>query len=836
MRRSLPEARFRDVCLAPRGLSSLEAQARRGRYGSNDILDVAEHPWRAIARDTVRDPMLWFLAGVSALYALVGQRTESLTLLVAIVPLVVIDFILHRRTQASTAGLEGRLAARAITMRDGAPVEIPAVDLVPGDLVIVRAGTPFPADGVVVGGEDLQADESALTGEAFPVRKQPPDPAAVADGAGGDVTVCDESWGFAGTRLLTGEATVRVAFTGAETIYGDIVRSATGVARARTPLQTAIGRLVSVLMVAAVIVCVIVALVRLRQGFGWLDALVSAVTLAAAALPEEFPVVFTVFLGVGVYRLARRQALVRRAVSVENIGRVTCICSDKTGTITEGRLSLTEAIAGTGSRRELLRFAALASRPETGDPIDAAVAEAAQAANAAPDGHRVLATFPFTEHRKRETAVVWDGDGRRLAATKGAPEVVLALTELTPAERKAWEGRVATLAAGSSKVLACAWRPIEAPEAAGAPAEPQAGYRLAGILTFDDPVRTGVVTAVSACREAGIRTVMVTGDHPLAARAVARAIGLGGGTPTVITGDELEAAGIFEDRTLADVDVIARATPSQKLRLVRALQEAGEVVAVTGDGVNDVPALQAADVGVAMGDRATRSAREVAAIVLLDDNFRTIVRAIAEGRLLFENLRASFQYLLTIHIPLVLAAALIPLAGYPLLFLPAHIVWLELIIHPTSLLVFQGRSRDDTIPRSRPRRSTRVFSTREWVAIACTGSLLTALVVSAYVRSVDATGEIEHGRTVALAVLTLASALISATLGRLRTISGAVVAAATVVGSAALIQSTQTAAVLGLTPLHVDDWAIAAAGALGAAAILPIIEGLRRRSGPRDLP
>jgi Ca2+-transporting ATPase len=879
MRRALPAARLPDVLAPPGGLSDEEARGRRARYGPNAILEAPAHPWRRIARDTVRDPMLWFLAGVSALYAAVGQHTESLTLLAAIVPLVVMDFVLHRRTQASTEGLQGRLAARATTIRGGVAVEIPAIDLVPGDLVVVRAGAPFPADGLVVAGEELQVDESALTGEAFPAAKRALDTAVLAAAAEpieisrSDPAVPErserwglsrgvpavperserrEAWGaisgppmsleevfvdgafwvFAGTRLLTNEARVRIAFTGADTLYGEIVRSAAGGPRARTPLQRAINRLVAILVVAAAVVCVILAGARLRQGFGWLDALVSAVTLASAALPEEFPVVFTVFLGVGVYRLARRQALVRRAVCVENIGRVTCICSDKTGTITEGRLRLTDALTDDSiSTQELLRLAALVARPEAGDPVDAAVAAAAQAAGVGRDEHRVLKTFPFTESRRRETAVARESDGSLIAATKGAAEVVLALATLTPAEREAWDARVAALAQAGGKVLACAWRRLEATDAPGA--EPARGYRLAGLLAFADPVREGVVEATRACRDAGIHTIMVTGDHPLTARAVARAIGLGGEAPSVISGDELDAALGSGGRAQQHIDVIARATPAQKLRLVRRLQEMGEVVAVTGDGVNDVPALQAADVGIAMGERATRSAREAAAIVLLDDNFRTIVRAIGEGRQLFENLRRSFQYLLMIHIPLVIAAALIPLAGYPLLFLPLHIVWLELIIHPTALLVFQTRPGGGTIPRGRPRRDTRLFSRADWAVIAGVGALLTVLVVAAYVRSVEESGDVEHGRAGALAVLTLASALVTLALSQLRTMAGAVVALVTIVVSAALIQTPPSARLLGLAPLHVDEWALAALGALLVASVPLAADALRRRGRPR---
>ena len=599
--------------------------------------------------------------------------------------------------------------------------------------------------------------------------------------------------------------------------------------RARTPLQAAIDRLVRVLVVIAAVVCGVVAVVRLYQGFGWLDAVVSAVTLATAALPEEFPLVFTVFLGVGAFRLARRHALVQRAVSVENIGRVTCICSDKTGTITEGQLTVTELIADPSlSRTDLLRLARLASRPDVGDPLDVAVAAAAHAADVTPDG-RVLATFPFTESRKRETAIVSERDGRVLAVTKGAPEVVLALSAMSPADRQTWEARVAALADGGAKVLACAWRSLEAETKDSPTTEPETDYRLAGILAFGDPVREGVVAAVAACRVAGIHTIMVTGDHPRSALAVARTIGLGGDAPVVITGDELEAVALRGDRTLGALDVVARATPAQRLRLVQALQRSGEVVAVTGDGVNDVPALQAADVGIAMGERATQSAREVASIVLLDDNFGTIVRAVGEGRQLFQNLRRSFQYLLMIHAPLVLAAAVIPLAGYPLLFLPAHLVWLELIMHPTALLAFQAPARSERMAPRSAGRDTRMLSPADWVVVTGVGLLLTALVVSAYMRNLGDGGGVEHGRSAALAVLTLASALISGALGRLGTATGVILSAGTIVVSAVLIQARPIGSFLGLQPLDADDWAVAALGALGVAAIPLIAEALRSR-------
>ena len=827
LRRALPAERLPESWLAPHGLARAEADERRRRFGANHIVEAPGGALRALAADTAKDPMLWFLALTSALYAAVGQRAEALTLLAALVPLVGMDAFLHRRTQASVEGLQSRLAVSARVVRDGVRQEIPVAEVVVGDLVLVATGEVFPADGVVLAGTGLQADESALTGEAYPVPKAP---LTAPPRDGPEPAVEHEHWGLAGTRLLTGGATLRVAYTGGETVYGEIVRSAARGAHALTPLQGAIRNLVTVLVAAASVVCLIMAFARLRQGYGWLDALVSAVTLASAALPEEFPVVFTFFLGVGVYRLARRQALVRRAVSVENIGRVSCICSDKTGTITEGRLTLAHLLPAPGVPEGRLRaLAAIASRPESGDPLDAAILRETPREGARGLPVELVATFPFTEGRRRESAIVRDPDDTLIAVTKGAAEVVLAMCELGADDRARWERDAAELSAGGHKVIACAWRGLDARAWSGG--ELAHGLRLAGLLAFEDPVREGVAQAVGLCRAAGIHTIMVTGDHPLTARAVAREIGLGGEAPVVIAGDEIEARIVRgEGATFRRVDVIARATPAQKLALVRALQEAGDVVAVTGDGVNDVPALQAADVGIAMGERGTRSAREVAAIVLLDDNFRTIVRAVGAGRELFENLKASFQYLLMIHIPLVITAAFIPLAGYPLLYLPTHIVWLELVIHPTALLVFQDLARGAGLGPAAPLGGARFFSRREWTAIGVVGALITVAVTTGYVASLGEQGQVEHGRAMALVVLTLASAALTAALSRLGTWTARAVAAGTAALSVVLVQTPALANLLHLAPLHVGDWAAAGGVAAVVAALVLALDGGARRA------
>jgi len=797
MKRALPLDRIDQLTSAADGLTTTHANAQRTRYGLNTITETTHTGWRYLLRETAADPMLWFLLLASLLFAWVGERTEALVLLVALIPFFGMDAYLHRRTQASIAGLSSQLASQAVVLRDGQAQTLAATELVPGDVVIVETGTAFPADGIILHATNAQVDEATLTGEAHPVRKFPlaPWPPGRAD-----VSVDGAHWGFAGTRLLTGSARVLIVFTGAETLYGEIVRLAVLGARERTPLQRAVASLVTTLIVAAVVICVMLAWVRYRQGHGLVDALLSALTLAVAAIPEEFPVVLTFFLGAGIYRLAKRQALVRRAVVVENIGRVTAICSDKTGTLTEGRLRLTHRFpAPDTDEPRLLALAAAASRRASGDPMDLAILEASPD----PSAITLVASFPFTEARRRETNVIRAAP-TSVAATKGAPEVILSLCDLTPAQLELSRARILELADSGHKVIGCAWRELADAEWAGG--EPDRGFRFAGLLAFEDPVRAGVAEAIQSCAVAGIKVIMITGDHPATARAVAKEIGLGGTAPRVIDGDEFEqrlnrAGGDF----LQEVDVVARALPTQKLALVRALQARGAIVAVTGDGVNDVPALQAADIGIAMGERGTRSAHEVASIVLLDDNFRSIVRAIAEGRQLFTNLRLSFQYLLMIHIPLVVTAALIPLAGYPILYLPVHIVWLEMIIHPTALLVFQNLPESTVLGAHPTPQRLRFFNVAQWLSIIAVGGVVTLVVLASYDRSLGAGYDVEHARAMALVALTVASAGIAAVLSRLRGAAARIIVAATVAASVIFVQVPVLSAALHLRPLHIQS-------------------------------
>lgn len=822
MQRPVPPERLRLIGNRE-GLTSAQADSLRQQYGDNNLLGARIAGWQQLLRDTLTDPMLWFLLVTALLFLLTGDRAEAMLLALAVVPIIGMDAFLHHRTSASTSGLSSRLAATATVQRDGTLQEIAVQALVPGDLVLISENEHFPADCVIVRGEQLQVDESALTGEAMPVRKAPT-PACLDSKASAALSLDEDHWGLAGTRLLTGEAWACIVFAGAETFYGQIAHAARVGRHTRTPLQLAMMRLVRALVVISMLVCVALALTRLWQGHGLMDALLSALTLAVAALPEEFPVVFTFFLGVGVYRLAQRQSLVRRAVVVENIGRVTCICTDKTGTLTEGILTLAHLVPAPGVDDDTLRqCAASASRDTSGDPLDLAL----RAQSNGIDG-LIEATFPFTEDRCREVAVLCLPDGMRLAVAKGAPETILRMCVPGDTQQAHWQQHVEALAQGGHKVIACAQRLLG--ETPWQDAEPDDGYQFLGLLAFEDPLRDGVAEAVSQARQAGIRVVMITGDHPATAAAIATEAGIGTLPPGVVEGAVL-ATRMTQQGThcLDGIDVVARAAPSLKLEIVRQLQAQGHIVAVTGDGVNDVPALQGADIGIAMGERGTRTAREVADIVLMDDNFRTIIHAVREGQQLFDNLKASFAYLLLVHIPLVTSAALVPFAGFPLLFLPAHIVWLELIIHPTALLVFQNMPTS-TVKMTRHKQA-KFFDRFQSITIVLTGLLVTAAVTGGYVVAMSPAGDAGHARAMALVILIVASMVVTGILSRWRSHASRVLGAITLVSTVLLVQVPVVASHLHLTPLHATDWLLAAFSGIVSASPCAL---LRRRQKDKD--
>ncbi len=784
------------------GLTMEEVDSQQSRYGANDIVEVAGHPWFELFIDTAKDPMIWFLVIIGTVFLITGETGDAITLFVAVLPLLLMDAFLHWRTQASTATLKGQLNSVIRVIRNSKEVEIDSRELVPGDVVVLKPGLLLPADGVFETAEDIQVDESVLTGESLPIAKKAISAHPFTFVSEHEAKIPPYTLGYAGTRVLTGQGFLRVLFTGSQTSYGEIVQSVARMPHERTPLQKSISQLVQILIFVAVAFCFLLAGIRIYQGHGWLDALLSAATLAVAAIPEEFPVVFTFFLGVGIYRLAKKRVLVRKAVSVENIGRITQICTDKTGTITAGSLKLAHLDVRANTTEETVLRAALVASSSESDPVDIAIRELAVQRHFSNPIR--LQTMPFTEDRKRETGITSISNESVLICIKGAPELILTLCQLSSDERDVWRKRISTWAKEGHKVIGCAQ--VEAPSAPSYQ-EPESAFKFLGLLAFEDPARPEVAEAMAFCHKNGIRVLMITGDHPETAAAIARDAGLAD-SPNVVSAEEHTEK--FEDGWLTNnpdflknINVVARCTPLQKLRIVTALKRAGEIVAVTGDGVNDVPALKAADIGIAMGERGTRSAKEVSSIILGDDNFRTIVNAIREGRQLFRNLQMSFEYLLLIHIPLVLAAAFIPLAGYPLVFLPLHIVWLELVIHPTALLSFQAQAKTDQLYKG----NKNVFFSSVEAALVLIGGIVIAIGLGwSFLSAVGDEIEPAHARAKVMALLTFWSAGVGVYLTRFQSLIANFLASATILSSVLLIQNSTSLSFLKMSPLHARDW------------------------------
>jgi Ca2+-transporting ATPase len=723
-------------------LSSIEAASRLGRDGPNVIVPEARASrWKRLL-GPLSDPMVALLLVAAPTYLLIGETTDAIVALVALGPIAAVGWLMESRAERTLEQLRRLAALTAVVTRDGQELSVPVDEVVVGDLILVREGDVVPADAMVTSSSQVMVDESSLTGESLPVDKH--------SGQADEQALA--LW--AGTTVLTGSAEAVVVATGSATRYGQIGGLLANARTTRTPLQVALGKLVAALTVVALVFCAAVIVAELAHGDGWGEAVIAGVSLAIAAIPEEFSMVYTLYLAMGAWRLAQHRALVRRLPSVETLGSTTVICTDKTGTLTEGRLAVTaiwtptEGPIGDGERlsesgEALLEAAVRACEPSPFDPLDLAIV--AFAAEHGVDVERVhgdefAADWPFDSTDRYLTHTWVAGDGRnRLVAAKGAIEGILVHSHAEAVARSGAERANAAFSDQGMRVIA-----VAAGEAAADAAtrhDDEAALRFAGLVAFSDPLREGVAVALRECREAGIRVVMITGDHPATAHAVASGLGLPhehSGVDLIATGADLDAADDARlDELVAETNVFARTRPEQKHRLVEALRRRGEVVAMTGDGINDAPALREADIGVAMGARGTAVARESASIVLLDDNFATIVAAVRDGRRIFDNLTRAFAYLIAFHPALLLSALIIPLLGRPLLLLPIHLVVLELLLHPIVSLVFQADPASDDAMRRPPRPVGDALRLRTLAPAYAVGLLLAAVVIAVYLVALD---------------------------------------------------------------------------------------------------
>ncbi|HQT61495.1 MULTISPECIES: HAD-IC family P-type ATPase [unclassified Acidiphilium] len=757
---------------AARGLDDAEAAARLRRHGPNAIEAAKPQSRLALLLAQFTDVMVLLLIGAAALSALIGALEDTAVILAIVILDAVVGFIQAARAQDAVAGLRRLAAPVATVRRQGRTITLPAASLVPGDLVLLEAGNTVPADLRLLEAPGLHTGEAALTGESAPVLKQ------VAPIAAGTTLPERSCMAYKGTSVLGGRATGIVTATGMGTELGRIATLIGGAAPGPTPLQRQLARFGRQIAAAALAVCVLILATGLLRGEAPLPMLLTALSLAVAAIPEALPAIVTVLLAGGAARMARAQALIRRLPAVETLGAVTTICADKTGTLTLNRMRMTRAWRppGDADATALLRALVLcndatadAAGTKQGDPTETAFLDAASAAGLDPAAERArharCAELPFTAARRRMTTLHRDEDGALVSYTKGAPEAVIPLcTEMTgpagavPADPASLMRAAAAMAADGMRVLAVARRRHKPGTAvAMAASEMEGGLECLGLAGLIDPPRPEAAASVATCIAAGIRPVMITGDHPLTAAAIARSIGIldaAAGETAVMTGAALQALDEGElRRRVREVAVFARVDPAQKIRIVTALQDNGEVVAMTGDGVNDAPALAQADIGVAMGRGGTDVAREAASLVLLDDNFATIVAAVREGRRIYDNIRKFVRFVIACNAAEILTIFLAPFFGLPMPLRPIQILWINLVTDGLPGLALTTEPAAPDI-MARPPLPPRQRLLAGFMAIEVLWSALLMAAITLLTEAVARRMQDAHWQTMVFAVLT----------------------------------------------------------------------------------
>ncbi|MFZ1991182.1 MAG: HAD-IC family P-type ATPase, partial [Alphaproteobacteria bacterium] len=673
----------------PQGLSSDEAAARLKSDGPNELPREGKRSTLKIALEVVREPMFGMLLAAGAIYLLLGDRIEALILLAFASVSVFITIIQESRSERVLEALRSLTSPRALVIRDGARKRIPGREVVRGDLLIIAEGDRIAADAAVIDCDDLQVDESLLTGESVPVRKRPSQSSAEAEALPGGE---DTPFIFAGSLVVRGQGRAEVIAIGARSRIGQIGQSLSGIESATPRLTRETRIVVRTFAVVGLICCALaVVLFGLYRGT-WLNAVLAGIALGMSMLPEEFPLVLTVFMVMGAWRLSRIRVLTRRAPAIETLGAATVLCTDKTGTLTENRMSIAELRTldktqrvGEGDGvwpdelRHVIARGVLASAAEPFDPMERAFHLLHAQLGGHARGDLTLAkSYPVRPDLLAVTQA-WrepEGDGH-IVSVKGAPEDIIGLCRLPDETAALIRTQADDMAEHGLRVLGVA----EAEHSGVTTPETPRGFnfRYLGLVGLADPVRRTAPAAVRECLNAGIRVVMITGDYPPTAKAIAQQAGIE--SDAILTGAEIASLAPEQlSEAVGRISVFARVMPEQKLKLVEAFKRRGEVVAMTGDGVNDAPALRAADIGIAMGERGTDVAREASSIVLLDDDFTAIAATVRLGRRIYDNLRKAMTYIMAIHVPIAGMALLPLLTGNPIVFWPLHIAFLEMVI------------------------------------------------------------------------------------------------------------------------------------------------------------
>lgn len=690
---------------ALQGLTALEAKKLQGKYGKNELTPAPKPNFFKKALHIISEPMFLLLIAAAIIYFILGEPRDGAIMLIFVVGIISIDIIQEWKTDKTLNALKELAAPQIKVIRDGQEKLIASIDLVPGDLMLIAEGVKIPADGRILRANDLCVDESSLTGESVGVWK------TTTPQNDSEFWLKDHC--YAGTLVTQGSAMVLVEQIGSATAYGKIGSSVLSAPHTITPLQKQTNKLVKFCAVIAAALFLLVVIITYfnipdhQFGERIIESILSGITLAMAMIPEEFPVILTVFLSLGAWRLAKKNSLVRRLPAVETLGAVSVLCVDKTGTITMNQMSVRETWAVNCTEAELCEVMGLGCETDTYDPMEKAMLAHCEAQGIKRDhlfGGRLITEYALT-HETPMMGHVWRHDGQILIAAKGSPEKILGICKLTETEKAQAEAKMLVMSQQGLRVIAVGIMHLnnedEIPETIM-----ECKLNLCGLIGLADPPRENIKQDIEKCTKAGIRVIMITGDNGITASAIAKQTGIPN-CENIVTGNELNR--LSDDELCEKVkqaSIFSRVMPEHKMRIVKALQANGEIVAMTGDGVNDAPALKHADIGIAMGQRGSEVSREAADLILMDDNFSTIVDTVKDGRRIYDNIRKAIGYVFTIHLPIALASLLAPLLNITpgaLMLLPLHIVLLELIIDPTCSIVLERQPAEKDIMQKPPR-------------------------------------------------------------------------------------------------------------------------------------
>ncbi|MCX6245893.1 MAG: cation-translocating P-type ATPase [Bacteroidetes bacterium] len=748
------------------GVTSDEAAKKLESEGYNELPSSKSGNFLTIAIGVIKEPMFLLLVACGTLYMILGDIQEGLMLLSFVFFIMGIEFYQEKKTEKALDALRDLASPRALVLRDGMEIRIPGREVVTGDILILQEGDRVPADATVLSSVSLLADESLLTGESVPVRKQDWDGSITEAHPGGD----DLPFVYSGSMIVQGSGFARVSATGINTEIGKIGKALGEVTEEPTRLKKEMGKLVKWLAVSGIIMCLGVIVVYSLTRGDLLKGFLAGITLAMAMLPEEFPVVLTIFMALGAWRMSKKNTLTRKPSAIETLGSATILCTDKTGTLTLNKMTVRQLFNGEelffiDKEKELpeafhrvAEYGILASQAKPFDPMEKAITHLGEqflrGTEHLDHEWEMIREYPLTKELLSMSRAYSDRQtGKRSIAAKGAPEAIFDLCHLPEDTRQKFVGAIGEMAGKGLRVLGVAMAPItsdDLPEH-----QHDFDFEFLGLIGLSDPIRPEVSDAVAECYRAGIRVIMITGDYPVTAMNIAGEIGLKN-PDECITGQELKIMTEEELCTkIRTVNVFARVIPEQKLLLVNALKKNGEIVAMTGDGINDAPALKTAHIGIAMGEKGTDVAREASSLVLLDDNFSSIVAGAAMGRRIFDNLQKALGYIFAIHVPIA-GLSLIPifLLDLPLILWPVHIVFLELIIDPACSMIFEAEEAEKNVMNRPPRDIHERFFGMKKIFISCLqGAGILAFVMGIYLYSYH-TGHSE-GQIRAMAFTTL---------------------------------------------------------------------------------